>query len=417
MDNIIKIIQEHIKSPGFQKRWRNIYWPAIKWAISYIYNKPIELYAQKSGAQKNFTPGEPEQKTDAIDAKEAKKIEQIEQIARGKVEPVPYEDAVDIMRSLAPETQHEQGEIGSCVSWACVNMTRVYMRSLYGKSPELAHMDIYADRQTPGLDGGMYPDNALNMLKNRGIALYLNGATIPHVFKKENLPKVTRDKYPEKKLQSARIKTIKGYTSYYTSSFDALYNAMAQDFEKHGPRAHQISILSDSGWWSGEWPKLTGKILGRHRIAVLNVPTITPSGERMLFVYDSAYSTWRSWSHGIKGVKHLAESVADKILTSFSVIEFLDDKKENKIPSEFYALLYVNLSYGEGGKNAGMIKLLQRYLIWSGFNIKAGPTGYFGEQTRQALREWQIKYLGRDYGGKYWGPVSRQKLKELIAQF
>lgn len=401
--DIKNIILRHIKSAGFQKRWRNIYWPLIKRAVAYIYNKPIDIYTQKT-----MTPPGAIEKMPPL-------VQKGPELAKKEVEPIPYEDAIEIIKKIAPEVQHEQGRVGSCVSWANVNMHRIYLRATYGASPELAHMDIYMDRKTPMLDNGMYPPNASRMVVERGIALYLDGKTIPHCFDKECLQKVTRKNYPSKKYDPVRIKVVQDFYDYYPAAnkFDLLYTAMAEDFKKHGPRAHQFSIKSYQGWWSGEWPKATGKILGGHRIAIYNVPTVSPfTGEKLLLVQDSAYSKFAVWSHGIKGLKHLVKKEAEKLMTSFTVYSFIFDNKKKKLPARFYALTAVTLKKGEQGP---MVKLLQEYLIYAGFSIPDGPTDYFGNQTQEALRQWQIMHLGKDYGGKYWGPISQQKMKEIFA--
>jgi len=44
-----------------------------------------------------------------------------------------------------------------------------------------------------------------------------------------------------------------------------------------------------------------------------------------------------------------------------------------------------------GMQNAN-VKTLQTFLLSQGFDIPAGPTGYYGTQTRTAVNEFQLKY-------------------------
>jgi hypothetical protein len=59
------------------------------------------------------------------------------------------------------------------------------------------------------------------------------------------------------------------------------------------------------------------------------------------------------------------------------------------------------------------VKQLQNYLISQGFNIPAGATGYYGEQTKQAVMALQQK-LGVDNstGPGYWGPRTIAKVSQ-----
>lgn len=65
----------------------------------------------------------------------------------------------------------------------------------------------------------------------------------------------------------------------------------------------------------------------------------------------------------------------------------------------------VNLQPGMTGNE---VKQLQQWLISQGFNISAGATGYFGDQTKAALTQYQ-QAKGIDTKGNpgYYGPITR----------
>lgn len=59
------------------------------------------------------------------------------------------------------------------------------------------------------------------------------------------------------------------------------------------------------------------------------------------------------------------------------------------------------------GMSGASVKQLQNFLIANGYNIPDGATGYYGNETKAAVLQWQ-KDNGVDYssGPGYWGPKS-----------
>ncbi len=70
-----------------------------------------------------------------------------------------------------------------------------------------------------------------------------------------------------------------------------------------------------------------------------------------------------------------------------------------------------NLGPGMSGED---VTDLQNFLISQGFNIPAGATGYYGEQTKKAVSDWQksvgVQAPANEYG--YFGPKSMAKIGE-----
>lgn len=64
------------------------------------------------------------------------------------------------------------------------------------------------------------------------------------------------------------------------------------------------------------------------------------------------------------------------------------------------------------GQSGTEVKQLQTWLISQGYNIQAGPTGYYGEQTKAAVSQLQSA-LGVDPAGYpgYWGPKTLGVIK------
>jgi len=60
------------------------------------------------------------------------------------------------------------------------------------------------------------------------------------------------------------------------------------------------------------------------------------------------------------------------------------------------------------------VNALQAFLISKGFMIPAGPTGFFGTQTRTALASFQATY-GISPAAGYFGPVTRARVHALLS--
>ena len=66
------------------------------------------------------------------------------------------------------------------------------------------------------------------------------------------------------------------------------------------------------------------------------------------------------------------------------------------------------------GRSGNEVKSLQTFLVSSGHAIPAGATGYFGEQTRSALAQFQLQN-GITPAVGYFGPLTRGKVNALCA--
>lgn len=72
-----------------------------------------------------------------------------------------------------------------------------------------------------------------------------------------------------------------------------------------------------------------------------------------------------------------------------------------------------NITYGQSGSE---VTKLQNFLIGQGMNIPSGPTGYFGNETKAALLQWQqrvgVQAPTADLGSN-WGPKSIEKAQSV----
>jgi len=71
----------------------------------------------------------------------------------------------------------------------------------------------------------------------------------------------------------------------------------------------------------------------------------------------------------------------------------------------------VPVKYGQKGT---AVKNVQACLIEAGYDIPAGPTGYYGKQTVKAVKEFYADWYG-NWKGYNIGPKGIEKLKEALA--
>lgn len=102
----------------------------------------------------------------------------------------------------------------------------------------------------------------------------------------------------------------------------------------------------------------------------------------------------------------IPKTVAGDILTSPITKTGVLEKAKTKAPN-------VNLQPGMQGED---VKQLQSFLIEQGYDIPAGATGYFGDQTKAALTKFQKEQgvkAGSNFG--YYGPLTQDVVSKINA--
>jgi len=68
------------------------------------------------------------------------------------------------------------------------------------------------------------------------------------------------------------------------------------------------------------------------------------------------------------------------------------------------------------GQSSADVIAMQKFLISQGMSIPSGPTGYFGNETKAALTQWQTKQGITGAGiGENWGPQSTTKATAILS--
>jgi hypothetical protein len=103
------------------------------------------------------------------------------------------------------------------------------------------------------------------------------------------------------------------------------------------------------------------------------------------------------------------KAIVGLILTSllaFSVVPYFNVRAQTCNPDAL-----VPVKYGQRG---AAVRNAQACLIEAGYDIPAGPTGYYGSQTRNAVREFYADWYGA-WSGNSLGPRGVAELKSRLA--
>jgi len=408
-------IKRHFQSKGFKRRWKNIYLPAIKVAIAYIWNKIRDKQYIKELEQRRGR--------DVIESKDDAPAGTVSPV-QGKV--YSYEDAVEILKKNLIEV--EQQYLGKCVTHTITNAVKWVTRQIYGVPVALSEDDIYIDRETKdiGIDAGMYPDRAIPRVAKKGIALR---GVVPVAKTTADLLKNTRDNHPDEKLAPVRLKIIKSHRAYWGNDFEILWRVVMAEAQK-GLRVMQISIKSYAGWWNGDIPnpRPTDRILGAHSLLIVTLPFMF-NGKRALFALDSSYNSGRVWRIG-RGVRIMTEDAWRVAGMSFRVIEYtpeIETLLRGKLPEvdnvvlgfDPYALRPVK-SAKVGGRRSEAVRTLQKALLFVlGKGKLFEPTTYYGVYTASLVRAFHEKYWKRfePYGWNWDGSGGKRSLRDLNGQY
>lgn len=129
--------------------------------------------------------------------------------------------------------------------------------------------------------------------------------------------------------------------------------------------------------------------------------------------YPNKFWVWRdgNWGH----THHIHVSFTDKAQTSgapFNLPIFGHDSKPGTSPlTPSYQKPFPGINFVKFGAKNDFVKEMQKKLIAKGFNIPAGPTGNYGIQTANAVKNFygSIKLTtdGKKMGPKAWDALWR----------
>lgn len=402
------------------KKYIAIFWPEVKKRLSarglgrlaanitFVYKKIDEKVYDN--------PGVVDEQTVVIEAEAAEQ----EAVMNNNYTEVPrfvdvwskYESIIDgVLKPM------HQKSIGTCGIHTIQNMVNqiIIERGL----EEVIELDIslmyrdYRHQRGNGVDSGTVMEYLFRKLIEDGIPV----RTTKVITNRKHL------------LALDQNKTIEAGRQFRLFIFDSIVSRgytiekMAQDFEKYSTEGHKVQASLDvyrhksrskSLWWRliVDWVDGMYKT-GRHSTAVLFA---TINGEKLGVMEHEGERGYISLDSGDGYVKFMKESYLKKARWNYRIVKlkesFLTDLPSNIVVNPEDVLATRVIKYGQRSSD---VMVLQKYLIDAGFAISSA-TGYFGNETRRALEQWQINVLGKSYGGTVWGSISQKTYKLLKSQ-
>lgn len=392
------LIVRHIRSEGFQRRWRNIYWPFIKkwskktWAF---YRDRAERTAfGEQYASQVFVHDEVHPNIPAGAPATAST-------------PLPQYDEIADRLNAVTIPSDEQGSTGQCVAFTFANFHTHMMSRLFGAIQRFSEYDIYRFRDTKayaGDDRGMYPDKVAERMVTGGVALR---GVLPDVRNGAELKLADEQEYHEAVIDKFRVKGIIASGGTLLSpkyhGFDAVADAIRNMHEGEG---FQISVTLTDGYFGNDMPVVSGNVIGRHSVLGIGGFAFVDYGKRCIRIVDSAHRKGRATRFKDPSIRHFTEEflthdVTQATIRIFALTPEINAKLEAQkpvapsptptpTPTPTPGLITRGAQLGEEGAH---VKVIQEGLIARGYGISAGATGYYGEQTSRAVLQFQLNNL------------------------
>lgn len=426
MINTIKaFLIRHIQSPGFKRRVKNIYLPALKQVLAKPYNYLITKYQLP-----DFVKEYEESKAIELPVEQEQADAADQYAAEGKI--MTEEDAIELFKQRF-NLNHEDQQFGTCVAHTMKNIHRFAVKTCFDGQSDFSEHDVYIDRGTRpnGIDSGMYPSRALDRMIEKGIAIR---GVVPTATEKSDL-QTTRADYPDELLAGFRIKLIKERRYINAEKdFEPVWAYIVDTFNKKGVRPFQFSIYSMTGWWGNDVPKASGRTLGGHSVMGLTIPFMF-GNKRAFLAIDSSYRRGTSWRIA-PGVRIVTEDCWNGLGRAIRPLTYIDEVEAKLggtnivIPAPPAEQLLVGAAYGQNNEH---VTKIQKALMSAGFDIPAissgqAQTGYYGEQTAQAVYAfhshfaaaftmidpyWTIERL-QQLQGRSFGNLSIQVMNSIL---
>ena len=300
-------------------------------------------------------------------------------------------------------------EYGTCV-YETMNITTIQALRLLGlwNIDDKVVLDInhgYFDKvYEPGKDTGEVPDWAFDKYKEDGLPIE---TTYQH--EKEDTVRFI-DALDAKDEDAYKFTITAPYTKVAEGNgADSFFIAYQELIEAGETPLFEISIsnLNNVHWYGIETPYIKSNIRdarsGGHRMS--------GNAFMKIFEYKGEPAVAIHNSEARSGVDmHLARLSILRLNMNSWDIYLVDVAEQVTTPPASSILASERIVFGNGGDS---VVELQNYLISQNISIPAGATGFFGNQTKVALKEWQDEQFGNVYDGTVWGSISQRRFVDL----
>lgn len=263
----------------------------------------------------------------------------------------------------------------------------------------------FTKQYQPGVDSGTVPTQAYQEAITEGLPLRLTYQDVDSDNTRFQADLANKnDKVFDYRVKAPFKKTVSGYGA------DSFFKAYEAELEKGNNPMFRVSKRNHKNvaWYHETTPYIKSNIpqpSGGHSMAGAGSYGIFMyRGEPTVYLYESA-GTVRY---------HLARlSVLRMVMTSWELYEVADGGTVITDTPTSDILATTDINFLERSQN---VVTLQKYLISQNISIPAGATGFYGNQTTRAVREWKVKHLGGDQSGRNWDVVARLKYSVLTKQ-
>lgn len=285
-----------------------------------------------------------------------------------------------------------QNGSSSCIANAVAKVLGIENAKEENKFVSLSARDIYT-RRTNNTEGMFYHE-AMKIGSEYG-------ATMEQLMPSQNLSEAELNKSNDRTFTSEYIgKIFKGGSFVFV---EPNIDAIASIIERG--KGIVLGFRWDYDEWDREFPELNHNSKKTYGHGVAGVDYGLIKNKKYIIIDDS----W-GYNRGKNGQRFISEEFITNRNSSAWYFEDLSNKEAIEGKLEHY-VFNNDLSVGMQSEE---VKILQKILQQMGFfPLGQETTGYFGGITRQAVKDFQIKYGITPTEG-YFGEKTRTKLNSLI---
>jgi len=274
-----------------------------------------------------------------------------------------------------------------------------------GKFVFYSARDIYTRRKNFPSEG-MYYQNAMEIG-------YKYGATLEQLMPSQGLSESEMNRSDDRKSIDEQIALVGKGGNYFRVAVDI--DKIAAINQPEG-KAVAIGVKFGPGEWNSKVPQIKGSYTPYYH-AVTVTDFLLWKGKKAVLIEDS----WGP-DTGFEGRRIVTEDwfKAKRITSAWAYKKLENTWRDKEKPSGFHHKFERNLSYGMWNKEVEYLQEALRYLGF--FPTNAITSGYYGAITASAVLAFQKKHKVASkkelekLGGKVFGPKTREKLNELLAE-
>lgn len=374
---LLKLAKRHFQSEGFKNRLNHIYIPFLKMKLAWVWNiyfnhKEVKVFSE---IYKNSTPV----------------LDEMSNIGASPVigsATLPnYESIANRLKQWFIQSE-SQGNTSQCVAFTMTNIHRFVARLLGLGEMKVSQLDMYIDRyhQFAGEESGMSPVANYESVGKKGVSI---GDTLPLVNNQSLMASVDDRKFfPDAKIAPFRIKMIKGYEQVNKSwgNVVSVINSVPMGYPLQA-----VLGATDTYFASDVVYGKYNVFYAGHSVTVIGGSACIVDGQEGFFISDSAYFTGKVYRFGT-AIRFITKDFWNTLGYSVFKPIFIDSIQEQVnavkiVPASKSVFVYNTANFGQSNED---VITVQKALLALGYSLPAGATGFYGQQTADAVLKFQL---------------------------